>query len=256
VWPLPGYVVGDLLSLQLGPYQFNVIGLYVVLLLVTPFLLLALERGRLLVVLGVSLAVYGLQQAYPVRLLPSQFEDAFPLLTWQVLFVLGLVFGWYRAELVRAAGTRAGRAVLAACVVLFLAGVFISWNNPYLANRYDVRLALIPEETYARLYAEFFERTTLDVGRLLVVVVTLITLYGALTAFWRPVARVLGPVLVPLGQATLYVFILHVFFALVVANVPALAQGTVLRGTLTHTVVLAALWLMVRTRFLFRLIPR
>ncbi len=255
-WPLPDYIVGDLLLLQLGPFQFNVMGLYVVLLLVTPFLFAALDRGRLLVVLGLSGTLYALDHVHPIRAFPSQFEDAFPLLTWQVLFVLGLVVGWYRAEILRFAGTRPGRAVIGGCVVLFLAGMFFSWNNPYLSNEYDARLAIIPEPVFYDLYGRFFERTTLGVGRLLDVVLVLVVLYAALTAFWRPVAGVLGPVLIPLGQATLYVFILHVFFAVVIANVPVLSQGRVLYGTLAHTAVLFALWLMVRKRFLFNVIPR
>ena len=255
-WPIPGYLVGDFLLLQLGPFQFNVIGLYIILLLLTPFFLAALDRGWGHWLLGGSLAVYASQQVYAVRLLPSQFEDAFPFLTWQVLFVLGLVAGWYRAELLAAAGTRSGRAALAVCVVLFLAALFFTWTNPYLANAYDVRLAIIPDSAFADLYQRFFQRTSMGVGRLLTVVVALVTLYAALTAFWRPVERALGPVLIPLGQATLYVFIMHVLFALVTANIPVLQQGKVLYGTIAHTLVLAALWLMVRWRVLFNLVPR
>ena len=84
----------------------------------------------------------------------------------------------------------------------------------------------------------------------------LVTLYAGLTAFWAPVRRILGPALIPLGQATLYVFVMHVAFALVVANVPLLEQGRVLPGTLAHALILVALWLMVRRRFLFNIVPR
>jgi hypothetical protein len=41
----------------------------------------------------------------------------------------------------------------------------------------------------------------------------------------------------------------------VVANIPALQQEDVLINTLAYIVVLGLLWLMVRTRFLFRIIP-
>jgi hypothetical protein len=80
--------------------------------------------------------------------------------------------------------------------------------------------------------------------------------YAALTAFWRPIHRALGWFLVPLGQATLYVFVMHVLLALVVANVPGLASAGVVVGTLAYVVILGLLWVMVRTRFLFRLVPR
>ena len=83
-----------------------------------------------------------------------------------------------------------------------------------------------------------------------------ITGYALLSAYWRPLERALGWFLVPLGQATLYVFILHVFLILVAANIPALQQGDVWLNSAAYVAVLGLLWVMVRTRFLFRIIPR
>ena len=83
----------------------------------------------------------------------------------------------------------------------------------------------------------------------------MVAAYAFLTAYWRPVQRALGWFLVPLGRATLYVFIMHVVLIAVVANIPVLQQGDVLINTLAYIVVLGLLWVMVRTRFLFRIIP-
>ena len=94
------------------------------------------------------------------------------------------------------------------------------------------------------------ERTSLRVGRLRTVVVALVALYAALTASGRPVARVLAPVLVPRGRTSLYVFLMRVLFALLVANSPVPQPGRVLWRTIAHTLVLAR-WLRVRARFLF-----
>jgi hypothetical protein len=255
-WPAPGYFLRDILTLKLGPFQFNIMGLYVILLFVAPFLLRALKGHRAAFVLLGSAALYAIDHVAHFRVFPSQFEDAFPLLTWQVLFVGGLVAGWYRGELLRFAGTRAGRAVVALCVVGFFAGLVFAATNPYLSNAYDARLSLLPAQPFTDLYDQAFTRTTLGLGRLTATVVVLVTLYAALTAFWTPIRRVLGPALIPLGQATLYVFVMHVAFALVVANVPLLEQGRVLPGTLAHALVLVALWVMVRRKFLFDVVPR
>lgn len=252
---LQGYNVRDLLLLRSGPYQFNIMGLYVVLLVLTPLALWLLRRRRVLVLLGLSVALYVLDQLQPVRLLPSQFEDAFPLLTWQLLFFGALAVGWYRTELLRAASRPRGQAVVAAAVVLYAAVLLVSWSNPYLSNAADVRLALVGDEAYRSLYDAAFARRTLEVGRLLAVVVGLVSLYALLTAFWRPLHRALGWLLVPLGQATLYVFVLQVFVALAVDQLPAV-DGSLLLGTLVHTASVALLWLAVRTRFLFRVVPR
>jgi len=130
-WPVPGHLLGDLLFLRIGPSQFNVIGLYVVLLAAAPLVLALLKRDRWRLVLGASVAVYALYRLSPQQVLPSTFEHPFPLMAWQLLFVLGMLAGWYRAALLRFAGTVWGRVCLAASVVLFLAAFFFTSNNPW-----------------------------------------------------------------------------------------------------------------------------
>jgi hypothetical protein len=255
-YPVSLPAVIDLLLLRVGPWQFNIMGLYVVLLAVSPLILLLLARRRWPVVLAVSVALHIVGAVAPTRLLPSQFEDSFPLLSWQLLFVVGMVAGYHRRSILAWWSSRAGRVVLPACVLLaVLLGLF-AWSNPYLADPLDVRLSLLPDATYQQVYDAWFQRTRVEPGRLLDVLLVLVVGYAALTAFWRPIHRALGWFLVPLGQATLYVFIMHVLLALVAANIPGLASSGVVVGTLAYVVILGLLWLMVRTRFLFRLVPR
>ena len=67
-----------------------------------------------------------------------------------------------------------------------------------------------------------------------------------------------GRLLIPLGRSSVYVFIMQVFVCLGVASVPALGGDGL--GLAANTVVqvacLALLWLMVRRRVLFGLVPR
>jgi hypothetical protein len=255
-FPVPDYLVPSLLLLQLGPWQFNVMGLYVILLAISPLVLVALSRGRAWLVLTISLGLYAVGTTTRFRLLPSQFEDSFPLLVWQVLFVLGMVAGYYRRQIVAWFSHPRQRALLWTCVLLATALAAFSWTSTYFANAYDVRLALLPEQTFRTVYDGFFGRTYLGPGRLLNVLLVIITGYALLSAYWKPLERALGWFLIPLGQATLYVFILHVFLILAAANVPALRQGDIWINTAAYLVILALLWTMVRTRFLFRIIPR
>nr|WP_258868423.1 OpgC domain-containing protein [Arthrobacter sp. RT-1] len=252
-FPVPPQVLPAILLLQFGPWQFNVMGLYVVLLLVSPLILAALNRGKAVWVLAAALAVYAVGSLTRFRLLPSQFEDSFPLLVWQVLFVIGLVAGYHRRSIV--AWLSARLWVVAACTAVALLFAFLSWGNPYLANGFDVRLAIIPDTLYRSLYDLLFSRTYLAPGRLLNVLVLVVAAYAFLTAYWKPVRRALGWFLIPLGRATLYVFIMHVVLIAVVANIPALQQENVLLNTAAYAAVLGLLWVMVRTRFLFRIIP-
>ncbi|MFF2345888.1 OpgC domain-containing protein [Pseudarthrobacter sp. NPDC058119] len=252
-FPVPPQVLPAILLLQFGPWQFNVMGLYVVLLLVSPLILAALNRGKAIWVLLASFAVYAVGAVTRFRLLPSQFEDSFPLLVWQVLFVLGLVVGYHRRGIV--AWLAAHTWVVAACTAAAFVLAFLSWGNPYLANNYDVRLALMPDAAYRTMYDALFGRTYLAPGRLLNVLVLVVAAYAFLSAYWKPVQRALGWFLIPLGRATLYVFIMHVVLIAVVANIPALQQQSIFLNTAAYAVVLGLLWVMVRTRFLFRIIP-
>ncbi|MDQ0921611.1 hypothetical protein QF038_000119 [Pseudarthrobacter sp. W1I19] len=252
-FPVPPQVLPAILLLQFGPWQFNVMGLYVVLLLVSPLILAALNRGKAVWVLAGTLALYGVGAVTRFRILPSQFEDSFPLLVWQVLFVVGLVAGFHRHRIVSWLTDHTW--VVAACTAAAFAFAFLSWGNPYLANGLDVRLAIIPDTVYRSMYELFFGRTYLAPGRLLNVLVLVVGAYAFLTAYWKPVARALGWFLIPLGRATLYVFIIHVVLIAVIANIPALRQDDIWINTAAYALVLGLLWVMVRTRFLFRIIP-
>jgi len=252
-FPVPPQVLPAILLLQFGPWQFNIMGLYVVLLLVSPLILAALNRGRTIWVLAVTLAVYAVGTITRVRILPSQFEDSFPLLVWQVLFVIGLVAGFHRRRIVAWLSSHVW--VVAACTAAAGAFVFLSWGNPYLSNGYDLRLAIIPDTVYRSMYDAFFGRTYLAPGRLFNVMVLVVAAYAFLTVYWKPVERAVGWFLIPLGRATLYVFIVHVVLIAVVGNIPALGLTDVWINTAAYVVILGLLWVMVRTRFLFRIIP-
>lgn len=255
-FPPPQGLIPALLLLQIGPWQFNIMGLYVILLLVSPLILAALARRLAWLVLTASLALYTAGSVFRFRLLPSQFEDSFPLLVWQVLFILGVVAGYYRNRLVGWFSHPRRRLFLAGCLLAAAAAAVFSWTGPYLTNGLDVRLGLLPEQTFRQIYDGFFNRTYLGAGRLLNVLLITIALYTLLSAYWKPLEKALGWFLIPLGQATLYVFIMHVFLILAVANVPLLREGHLWLNTAAYVLLFGILWGMVKTRFLFRLIPR
>ena len=235
-FPVRAQLIPAVLLLQVGPWQFNIMGLYVILLLVSPLVLAALARGWAWLVLLVSAGLYAAGSVFRIRLLPSQFEDSFPLLVWQVLFVMGMTAGHHRHRIVH--WFSGHRSVLGACLALAVAFALFAWSSPYLTSAYDVRLALLPEPVFRSVYDAFFGRTYLGIGRLVNVLVVVVAAYAVLSAYWRPIERALGWFLVPLGQATLYVFVMHVFLIVAVANVPALQQGSLWLNTAAYVVVL------------------
>jgi hypothetical protein len=118
--------------------------------------------------------------------------------------------------------------------------------------------ALVDAGAWARWEAEHFHKGSLDLARLLAMVSIAAAVYMGLRRFGGSAERLLGPLLLPLGRNSFYVFIMHVFLCLAVASVPALAGGGMglLGNTLVQVGCLAVLWTMVQRRFLFRVVPR
>ncbi|WP_417629149.1 OpgC domain-containing protein [Ornithinimicrobium kibberense] len=255
-YPADPSVVPRLLGLQFGPWQFNILGLYVILLFLSPFVLHAFHRGWTAQVLLVSGALYALGQLTGLQVLPFQSDDAFPVLAWQLLFVLGMAAGFFRPELLRFLRSGTGRGLLLLSCLAAAGFMLLSWNNPFLSNAYDVRLSLVDPEVFNPLYNQWFDRTQLRPGRLLNVVVLVVAAFALLTVLWKPIHALLGWLLVPLGRATLYVFIMHVFVIILVTNLRIVPYGDVWLNTLVYGLVILTLLLMVRSKFLFRFVPR
>lgn len=245
-----------MITLAYGPGQINILGLYVALLAAAPFLLLLLRNGRTPLVLGLSWGVYLIHAAHPVRALPFQSENAFPVLAWQLLFVHGVVAGYNRDRIMAAFSGRFAVLLRAAVVGAALILCFFALNNPWHDVPGPARLSLIPEPAYYSIYQRFFQRTQLGLGRFLNTVVVAGTLYMLLAWSWAASRRLLGWLCIPIGRATLYVFAIHLLFVLGACNTPLLQRNLVGINTVAHTIVILAVWAMVQRRFLFRLIPR
>lgn len=249
--------LASVLTLKVGPHQIQVLGLYVCLIMFCPLLLVPLWKRRPLALLGLSWVVYCSNLLSPKMPTGAQFEYGFPLLTWQLLFVHGLVAGYHLQELKAWFATRAGRAMLAACFVIALAFFAVCQlaPNPFLPSW--ARLEAWPELYYAiRKHAD---KNTLGPLRLLNYAAFLIALYAVLTRWWPLFQRWLGWFFIPIGQASLYVFILHLFAVQLVSMIMPFGfspDGDLVVPTLLHTAELAVLWLMVRHKVLFRWIPR
>jgi hypothetical protein len=248
--PIDTYAADDLpdallaiVTLEAGPWQFNILGFFIAMLALTPLLLAALERGWWPAVLAGSVGVYLLGRALQVDLLPSQSERAFPILVWQVLFVPGIVLGWHRARLQAVLAARS-RAVVGAVVAVATAAAALQ-----LAATYGPPAFAAWEEAH-------FEKTYLDVARILGMTSLAAAFYCGVRAAGPRMRQILETTLAPLGSHSFYVFIMHVFLCLAVATLlPGEGLGPV-GNAVVQAACLVTLWVMVRRRFLFRWVPR
>jgi hypothetical protein len=240
--------------LKIGPHQFQIIGLYVVLLAVAPAAIYALTRGYTRQLLLFSWILYGLNAFLSLRLTVSRFELGFPLLTWQMLFYTGMVIGYHRERVLGYLVENRWIFILAAS--LSIGFILLGYNNPGTMFWPWRTWSFINPDTYANMYLVWFNKTTLGLGRLLNNAALFVTIYVLLSRYWHLFNRAVGWLVIPLGQASLYVFTLHVYAILLINNTPIPAQQSFLLNTLVHAATVLTIWTMVRRKFLFGWIPR
>ena len=122
-YPPPWFAVRDLLTIRMGPWVFNIMGLFVILSLLVPIFLWLLRRKLVLPLLALSTALYVVDTIHPITLFPSQFEDSFPLLTWQIIFVYCIAIGYYRRQLIDWGSTLFGKLVIALAIGIYAGGL-------------------------------------------------------------------------------------------------------------------------------------
>ncbi|HDC4390591.1 TPA: OpgC domain-containing protein [Enterobacter cloacae] len=246
-----------ILYLQIGPHQTQILGLYIFLLLFSPLFLGMLQKGKVWWLLGLSLLVYSLWQRWPLRLTPAEFEFAFPLLAWQFIFVLGMACGWYKAELLSFARTPAGKVVVVALVMVSLVLGFVAQNhtNPFMPPA--LLLHVIPPDTFNTFYHTWAAKNGLGPVRVLNDIALMVTVYLVLTWWWVPLNKMFGWFLIPLGQHSLYTFILHVYVVLLVSQFITfdLWRHAWTENTFVHAAALGILWLMAKYNVAARWIP-
>jgi hypothetical protein len=182
--------------------------------------------------------------------------ENFPLAAWQVLFVTGNVLGFYRdglgAWLQRFRRIRVAGVALGAAVTLALISMAWGAETGTQFGFFDLDPNVLNET---------FFKVPLRPWRLVAFLSVAIVAYTSATYLWVPLRRALGWLMLPLGQAALYSYIVHFFLILLVYNLvpwfstlpwePSEAVFT----PLLQSAVVFLLWILVRKRFLWGIIP-
>ena len=91
---------------------------------------------------------------------------------------------------------------------------------------------------------------------MLTFIVFFLVFYLLLTYAWEPLPKSLGWLFSPLGQNSLYIYILHGFVVSIFFNIPNYGTFTPLVHTIGHIMAVLLLWVLVKNRVLFKVIPR
>jgi hypothetical protein len=219
----------------------NLLAAYALFLAAAPLALAAMLRGWTWLVLAGSLAVWAAAFRYRAAWSNSVQAD----LCWQLLFMIGVAAGFHHATLSRWWRALPPRARNAAVIAAALGALAILAGSV---------LRLPVDGAYpTRLEAIAFDRDRLGPARAACAVALVASLYVLVCAFEARLVRTIGGLLVPLGQASLYVYIVQSIGTFVLVD-RALADPW--RAVAISAAMVGVVWIMVRTRVLFWIIPR
>ena len=208
--------IRDVVLMRSGPWTFEIICMYVWLVAAALPCLLGLRYLGWIPLLSASWALYLFNRVSPHALTNGQFEQTFPLLAWQLLFVHGIVFGYHRQR-IGALLERAPRILPIAAAGAAAAFITFALCNPWTDGPELLHWNLISPERFSELYYNWFNLENLGAGRLLNLAVGLPIGYAILTACWR-LAQPFARVFVTLGQQSLGAFVLHVYAVMLIAH--------------------------------------
>jgi hypothetical protein len=243
-------IVVGALTLHYTYHGTDILAMYTLLVLVAPMVLLLLSIGRWYWVLFGAWALWLLYQIYPEQAAVPWYirhGENFPVAAWQVLFITGLVLGFHRGEIgnlvrhwrrLRVVAVALGIAVTLTLISLFSGQAFLFDVDPTVLS-------------------ETFFKVPLRPWRLVAFASLAIVAYTLTSYLWLPLRRALGWLMLPLGQAALYSYIVHFFLILLVFNLtpalPVLPWDVI--NPLVQMAVVLLLWCLVRWRVLFGVIP-
>jgi hypothetical protein len=255
--PMPSIpeFIFNVLTLRQVVYLTDIPLMYTLFLAIAPLGLWLLHKGRtdVLMLLSGALWVY----AYTTRTyLPWTIIGgySFNLGSWQLLFFSAMAMGYHWDWLKEKLGRIPRVSYLLVSTTLFV----------WLINFYNSDVAyldpIVPGGDTNALLFELFRKSVVGPGRLLATVIVFQFAYLVATMLWKPLQAAFGWLLVPLGQNSLYGYTMHVAL---IGVLGALApywgtdwtQLDVL-NTSMQVLCLLVIWAMVRSKFLFRIVPR
>ena len=239
-------------TFHLAPPVIDILQLYVLLLLVSPGIFWLLRHGFWLPTLAISWSLWGIQQVHPYSFSLHPIDREFPYFTfatWQLLYVHGLLMGYYRTEV-----AKVWKRIPKLPFLLAMGALVIGF---IVAAQYDMQLGLWPANVTDRaLWLRFTDRSINGPVRLVNLVALFSLMFAAVDAFWQPLHKTLGKFLVPLGQNSLYVYILHAPATVVWFLIPGLVEGSAWMTTLLQAVAITGFWFLIKYKVLFNVIPR
>jgi hypothetical protein len=219
----------------------NLLAVYALFMLAAPLGIYAMLRGRTVVFLLASGILWAAGYRFWLRWSNSVQADA----CWQFLFAIGMAIGFNEERLAArwsALPTRTRRIILGAAAVLSLAVLAVSTLR-----------SLVPAEQRPWLENALWERNRLGPARVAFAILFVGMAYAYVRIFEERLVRTVGKVFIPLGQSSLYVYIVQSMLTFTFVNRTVTDPWRALAQTVA---LLGLVWIFVEKRVLFSIIPR
>ncbi|MBI2620757.1 OpgC domain-containing protein [candidate division WWE3 bacterium] len=210
--------------------------LYVILVAMSPFVIYFIYKGYWYIVLFISLMFWYQRWALPD--VPRISGSYFPVMSWQFLFVAGLIIGRYKEVISRYLRSFPRRDIffLIVCMVTLLT-IYLSAGSVYY-GWFDGSIK--------KFIDQIFAKTTLGPGRIALFFVWFAAFYYLTAMFLDYIVKYLGWLYLRFGQNSLLTYIIQsiVLFAWFYFPQGMLPSNFVVNN-LTNLLVIGMVWLLV-----------
>lgn len=231
--------------------------LYSVFILISPLALWLIRKGKWYIVTIASIALWSI---YPWALEhTTSSSETLMILSWQIIFFAGLIIGYYWQPLSEKwyqLKQQTRRLILTPLLTIAAATLVLN-----IVTRI-IMIAGVSPDVFRDFYsgiAPMFVKDELPIPRLVVFGLWFTLGFYIMHRFEKPIKRFFGWILLPFGQNSLYVYIMHavlLFFAHLIMQPESATFSSVIVNFLGSSLILGIIYLAVRKEFLFKIIPR
>jgi hypothetical protein len=243
-------IVGSL-TLHFAFHGSSIMIMYVLFIALTPLIFYAFTRGKAWQVLLVSWLVWLGNIFYPNQF-TIPFQSNFPYAAWQAIFVTGVTVGYYRTELARFLSKPRRKAIYYGTTLVIAVGLVVL----FILDKAGVaQQTFLNDLDVKDLLGDLNNKGELPLARMIAIATLFQAFYLLATWVWVPIQKLIGWFLVPLGEAGLYVFSLHLALIVLIYNIPGFTDLPYFWYGLAELAAISLLWVAVKKHFLFKIIP-
>jgi hypothetical protein len=250
-------LVVSILTLHRTYYLVDALVLYTILMILAPGALLLMHRQRTGILAFLTISIWITYQVFPDEAsIPWAIinNDTFRFPAWQLWFFGGTIVGYHREAISASLKLVPRRLLMGVLAGLALATILIHVTEG------DVVARIVQAPSGKLVMQALFDKSVARPGRLVAFAIWFPLLYLVLTFGWRGLASTLGWILIPFGQNALYVYALHLFAvllgALILPYVPGFDRMNPMHNTPVQIASVAIIWVAVRFRLFFDIVPR